>query len=155
MFQNCLAFIISVPISKSSAVDSYDILSKNETKQIEVNIGDLPIKYFKKYKICCLKDGSTEDISSVLEISVLNIFGLFTNTTIDYPDHWFLIATAQNWANDIDEIISYSKEIIEEKKNLENYHQIRPSRNRNIITGEGFGFLIFNWQLKHRKKLKI
>ena len=141
MFQNCLAFIISVPISKSFPVDSYDILSKTETKQIEVNIGDLPIKYFKKYKICCLKDGSTEDISSVLEISVLNIFGLFTNTTIDYPDHLFLIATASNWANDIDEIISYSREIIEEKKNLENYHQIWPSRNRNIITGGSFCFL--------------
>ena len=125
-FPNGLASVISVPISKSSAVASYDILSKTKAKQIEVNIENLPVKYFNQYRIGCLKDGSTENILSGLGIFTLNIFGAFTETEIDYPDHWFLIAKASNWTNDIDEIISYTREIIEEKKKIERMYEVLP-----------------------------
>ena len=113
---------VSVPVSKSLAISSYDALSKTYTMNKEiVDYESLPIKNFEKYSIGCLKDGSGGSIMAGLGIATLNLAGLFTGTNIDYPDHWFLIAKATNWINDIDEMISLSREIIkniEEKKNL-------------------------------------
>ena len=51
-----------------------------------------------------------------LGILTLNIFGLFTGTRIDFPEHWFLIAKATNWTIDIDNIISIGRDIINSKK---------------------------------------
>ena len=76
---------------------------------------------------------------------------MFTNTDIDYPDHWFLIATASNWANDIDEIISYLRKIIEEKKTLELYHK-GWKNTRKKITAEIFDLYI---KLVSESKKKI
>ena len=52
-------------------------------------------------------------------ILTLNIFGLFTGTRIDFPEHWFLIAKATNWTIDIDNIISIGRDIIKLKKSQE------------------------------------
>ena len=98
-----------VPISKASAASVCE--SDAERLEIEYELS-LPIKCFTKYKINCQKDGSDEQEWSMIGISVLNLLGLFTNTTIDYPEHWFLIAKATNWTKDIDNIISIIKTII-------------------------------------------
>lgn len=118
-FTSSLASSISVPIAKSSAALSYDMFWKKELKQSEVVIENLPIKYFEKYKINCLEDKSDANIWAGIGIATLNIFGLFTNTRIDYPQHWFLIAKASNWANEIDEIISLSRQIIKNQQFIE------------------------------------
>jgi len=98
-----------VPISKASAAS----VCESDAKQLEIEYElSLPIKCFTKYKINCQKDGSDEQEWSMIGISVLNLLGLFTNTTIDYPEHWFLIAKATNWTKDIDNIISIIKTII-------------------------------------------
>jgi len=115
-FTSSLASSISVPIAKSSAAASY---GKKELKQSEVVIENLPIKYFEKYKINCLEDKSDANIWAGIGIATLNIVGLFTNTSIDYPEHWFLIAKASNWANEIDEIISLSRQIIKNQHMIE------------------------------------
>ena len=115
-FTSSLASSISVPIAKSSAAASY---GKKELKQSEVVIENLPIKYFEKYKINCLEDKSDANIWAGIGIATLNIVGLFTNTSIDYPEHWFLIAKASNWANEIDEIISLSRQIIKNQHVIE------------------------------------
>ena len=112
MISSSMASSIAVPISKSSAVASYDSLSKTYTSKSKIDFESLPIKYFEKYRIGCLKDGSDVQILAGLGISALNLAGLFTGTNIDYPDHWFLIAVATNWINDIDEMISLSRKII-------------------------------------------
>lgn len=98
-----------VPISKASAASVCE--SDAERLEIEYELS-LPIKCFTKYKINCQKDGSDEQEWSMIGISVLNLLGLFTNTTLDYPEHWFLIAKATNWTKDIDNIISIIKTII-------------------------------------------
>ena len=113
---NELGSSVSVPVSKSLAISSYDALSKTYTMKKEIDYESLPIKNFEKYSIGCLKDGSGGSIMAGLGIATLNLAGLFTGTNIDYPDHWFLIAKATNWINDIDEMISLSREII---KNIE------------------------------------
>ncbi len=98
-----------VPISKASAAS----VCESDAKQLEIEYElSLPIKCFTKYKINCQKDGSDEQEWSMIGISVLNLLGLFTNTTIDYPEHWFLIAKATNWTKDIDNMISIIKTII-------------------------------------------
>lgn len=98
-----------VPISKASAAS----ICESDAKQLEIEYElSLPIKCFTKYKINCQKDGSDEQEWSMIGISVLNLLGLFTNTTIDYPEHWFLIAKATNWTKDIDNMISIIKTII-------------------------------------------
>ena len=111
--------IASVPVSKSSAASSYDIFSKTDAKQKKIDYENLPIKYLKKYKINCLKDESDENSLACTGIFILNIFGLFTNTRIDFPEHWFLIAKATNWTIDIDNIISIGRDIINLKENRE------------------------------------
>ena len=62
------------------------------------------------------KDGNVEDILARLGIISLNVFGLFTGTTIDYPDHWFLIDEVTNWISDIDEMILFPRNIIEKRE---------------------------------------
>lgn len=90
---NSLASSISVPVSKSSAIASYDVLSKTYTMiKEEIDFENLPIKYFKQYEIGCLKDGNDEDLLAKTGILALNLLGLITDTTIDSPNHWFLIA---------------------------------------------------------------
>ena len=118
---NELGSSVSVPVSKSLAISSYDALSKTYTMKKEIDYESLPIKNFEKYSIGCLKDGSGGSIMAGLGIATLNLAGLFTGTNIDYPDHWFLIAKATNWINDIDEMISLSREII---KNVEENNKI-------------------------------
>lgn len=114
---NELGSSVSVPVSKSLAISSYDALSKTYTMNKEiVDYESLPIKNFEKYSIGCLKDGSGGSIMAGLGIATLNLAGLFTGTNIDYPNHWFLIAKATNWINDIDEMISLSREIIKNKE---------------------------------------
>ena len=112
---NMIGSIASVPVSKSSAASSYDIFSKTDAKQNKIDYENLPIKYLNKYSINCLKDGSDENFLASIGITILNVFGLFTNTKIDYPQHWFLIAKATNWTIDIDNIISIGRNIIDEK----------------------------------------
>ena len=108
--------IVSAPVSKSSAASSYDIFSKTDAKQRKIDYENLPIKNIKKYSINCLKDDSDENVLASLGILTLNIFGLFTRTRIDFPEHWFLIAKATNWTIDIDNIISIGRDIINSKK---------------------------------------
>ena len=43
---------------------------------------------------------------SSIGIFGLNIFSAITDTKIDYPGHWFLIAKVSNLTNDIENIIS-------------------------------------------------
>ena len=116
---NELGSSVSVPVSKSLAISSYDALSKTYTMKKEIDYESLPIKNFEKYSIGCLKDGSGGSIMAGLGIATLNLAGLFTGTNIDYPDHWFLIAKATNWINDIDEMISLSREIIKNREENE------------------------------------
>lgn len=113
---NELGSSVSVPVSKSLAISSYDALSKTYTMKKEIDYESLPIKNFEKYSIGCLKDGSGGSIMAGLGIATLNLAGLFTGTKIDYPDHWFLIAKATNWINDIDEMISLSRLIIKNRE---------------------------------------
>ena len=102
-----------VPISKASAASVCE--SDAEQLKIEYELS-LPIKCFTKYEINCLKDGSDEQEWSIFGIGLLNLLGLFTNTTIDYPEHWFLIAKATNWTKDIDNMISIVRTIIVSQK---------------------------------------
>lgn len=118
MGSESIASVASVPVSKSSAASSYDIFSKTDAKQMKIDYENLPIKNFTKYSIACLKDGSDEQMLAGLGICTLNLFGLFTDTRIDYPEHWFLIAKATNWTNDIDNIISIGRKIINSTKNF-------------------------------------
>ena len=113
---NSVASSISVPVSKLSAIVSYDVLSKTYTRKKEIDFENLPIKYFKKNLIECLKDGNDEDILARLGIISLNVVGLFTGTTIDYSDHWLLIAEVTNWISDIDEMILFPRNIIEKRE---------------------------------------
>jgi hypothetical protein len=87
----------SVPISKSSAASSYDSSSKSGKWNNDFYIASDPflkehlkITNIWQYEIAILendKQGWAE-----LGIGVLNLFGMFSGTSIDYPDHWFLIA---------------------------------------------------------------
>lgn len=114
---NSLASSISVPLSKSSAIASYDVLSKTYTMiKEEIDFENLPIKYFKQYEIGCLKDGNDEDLLAKTGILALNLLGLITDTTIDSPNHWFLIAEVTNCTSDIDEMISLARNIIDKKE---------------------------------------
>ena len=148
---NELGSSVSVPVSKSLAISSYDALSKTYTMKKEIDYIDyesLPIKNFEKYSIGCLKDGSGGSIMAGLGIATLNLAGLFTGTNIDYPDHWFLIAKATNWINDIDEMISLSREIIKNKeennnfvKALELLPEIKGCSNIGEVTVKLFKFI--------------
>ena len=124
LLQVVLASSISVPIAKSSAAVSYHMFWKTELKQNEIVIENFPIKYFEKYGINCLEDKSDANIWAGIGIATLNVVGLFTNTSIDYPEHWFLIAKASNWANEIDEIISLLRQIIKNKQEIELYNKM-------------------------------
>jgi len=145
---NELGSSVSVPVSKSLAISSYDALSKTYTMKKEIDYESLPIKYFEKYSIGCLKDGSGGSIMASLGIATLNLAGLFTGTDIDYPYHWFLIAKATNWINDIDEMISLSRKIIKkrEKNNeiLKGFKELLPEikdcPNKAYVTVEFFKF---------------
>ena len=99
-------------------------------KKIEIEYElSLPIKCFTKYEINCQKDGSDEQEWSMTGISVLNLLGLFTNTTIDYPVHWFLIAKATNWTKDIDNIISIVRNIISNQYIIDTVSKLMSSFN--------------------------
>ena len=89
--------IASVPISKSSVGSSYASSIGNGSGKIEISgtLLEEPIKYFKQYRISVMKDKKLEALSSI-GISILNDLGIFTNTKIDYPEHWFLIAITEN-----------------------------------------------------------
>ena len=94
MFKSSFISSASIPIFKSSAIASYgEIIGNNKITEYQLNER---IIFFDKYSIACLKDGSTEDVLANAGIDVLNFFGFFTGTEIDYPDHWFLIATTEN-----------------------------------------------------------
>jgi len=115
-----------VPISKASAAS----VCESDAKQIEIEYElSLPIKCFTKYEINCQKDGSDEQEWSMIGISVLNLLGLFTNTTIDYPVHWFLIAKATNWTKDIDNMISIVRQIIGGQKLIATGSKLMSSSN--------------------------
>jgi hypothetical protein len=115
-----------VPISKASAASVCE--SDAEQLKIEYELS-LPIKCFTKYEINCLKDGSDEQEWSIFGIGVLNLLGLFTNTTIDYPEHWFLIAKATNWTKDIDNMISIVRQIILSQKLIATGSRLMSSSN--------------------------
>ena len=102
--------IASVPLSKSSAASSY---ASSYGKKIGKDLNDkelnLKIKYLRRYEISCLEDGSDQQGLAEFGIGVLNFFGAFTKTKIDYPDHWFLIAETElnlddEYKNNHDEI---------------------------------------------------
>ena len=135
---NSVASSISVPVSKSSAIVSYDIVSKTYSRKKEIDFENLPIKYFKKNLIGCLKDGNDEDILARLGIISLNVVGLFNGTTIDYPDHWFLIAEVTNWKSDIDEMISFARNIIEKRELIDKFLNFLIKQMREVITLKKF-----------------
>ena len=117
-FASSTVYSATVPLSKSLAAASYDKLSKTKVTKKQIDYESLPIKYFSHYSINCLKDGSDEMLWSSIGIFGLNIFGAITDTKIDYPVHWFLIAKVSNLTNDIENIISIAREAIETKSVL-------------------------------------
>ena len=120
-----LVSVSSVPILKSSAADLYN--ETEATKNKNINDSNFHIKYLSKYSINCLKDDSDADIWATLGIGVLNIIGLFTATSIDFPEHWFLIAEATDLPNDSDKetkIYYYLIEKTEQSRGITRYNSI-------------------------------
>ena len=117
-FASSTVYSATVPLSKSLSAASYDKLSKTKVTKKQIDYESLPIKYFSHYSINCLKDESDEMFWSSVGILGSNIFGLFTDTKIDYQVHWFLITKVSNLTNDIENIISITREAIETKSVL-------------------------------------
>lgn len=96
ILSSCVS-IASVPISKSSAASSYASSIGNGSGNYEISetLLEERIKYFRQYRISVMEDKNLDALSSI-GISILNLFGNFTDTKIDYPEHWFLIAITEN-----------------------------------------------------------
>ena len=97
MFKASIASYVDLPIGKSCAAGSYasSIGNGSEKNKISEIILEESIKYFRQYRISCIEDEDLDGLSTI-GVNVLNFFGSFTDTKIDYPDHWFLIAITEN-----------------------------------------------------------
>jgi hypothetical protein len=95
-FVSTSAVAASIPASKSSAASSYE--SSYDKKKFKIKVSDinfLTIDKLYSYEISVLEDGTVTKGLANLGIDVLNILGFFSDTYIDYPYHWFLIAEAK------------------------------------------------------------
>ena len=131
-----IASASSIPISKSSIASSLgnSKISSNLTEELDeyakyvgkedLSQSDLygPIDELESYDIPLLDDSSASHIFANLGCGIASAIGLLTNTSVDFPDHWFLIATVKGYSYDEKLLMSKFKECLNAKgrKELEN-----------------------------------
>ena len=114
----------AIPISKSSVASSLGNpkISSEKTEELDeytkyvgkkdLSQSDLygPIDKLERYYIPILAENSASNIFANVGCLLANAFGSLTNTSVDYPDHWFLIATVNGYSYDEKIFLSKLKE---------------------------------------------
>ena len=52
-----------------------------------------PYRKIESYYIPLLDENSASNFFAKVGFGLVNVIGSLTNTSVDYPDHWFLIVT--------------------------------------------------------------
>ena len=98
MSKTKFANLIDLPFIKSCAAKLYSSSVGNccgGELTLDIKLEE-PIKTFRQYRISCIEDETLDGLATI-GISLLNnILGSASNTKIDYPDHWFLIAVTKS-----------------------------------------------------------
>lgn len=131
-----IASASAIPISKSSVASSLgdSKISSDKTKELDeyakyvgkkdLSQSDLygPIDKLESYYIPLLDDISASNIFAQIGCGIVNAIGSLTDTSVGYPDHWFLIATVKGYSYDEKIFLSKLKEHLNTNsiKELEN-----------------------------------
>ena len=92
-----------------------------------------PYRKIESYYIPLLDENSASNFFASIGFGLVNVIGSLTNISVDYPDHWFLIATVNWYSYDEKLFISKLKEHLNTNgiKELEN-GIFQPSLNELI-----------------------